>query len=106
MRGRPKKQPDDPNKETIEAYRKRAVTSSLVVEEGKWREKMMEAVWWPREGAYGGGTLCASRDDALANARKTLALGYGRDDKTEVHIVETRTRVIRVSLAPATEAGS
>jgi len=89
-----------PTEETEAAYRKRAETASLSVSEGEWTETIMEAVYWPKEGGYGCGTSCKTREDALDRARSTLKLGYGSDPtKHVVHIVETRRRVIVVSLA-------
>jgi hypothetical protein len=88
------------SEETEAAYRKRAETAPLEVSEGEWKETIMEAVYWPQEGSYGGGTSCKTREEALDRARGTMKLGYGIDPaKHVVHIVETRRRVVVVSLA-------
>ncbi len=90
------------SEETQAAYRKRAETAPLEVSEGEWKEKIVEAVYWPKEGGYGCGTSCKTREEALGRARGTMMLGYGSDPaKHVVHIVETRTRVVVVRLAGA-----
>jgi hypothetical protein len=98
MSRKPKEERDDPDKS---AYRERAKTAVLIADECDWKEKIVEAVYWPKEGSYGIGTSCTSRDRAMDIARKTLTLGFGfNPSRNEVHIIETRTRVVKVSIAP------
>jgi hypothetical protein len=87
--------------ESEKQYRKRAETAELVLTEWPSRTAIKKAVYWPQEASYGGADICASIDDAKQRARETLKLGFGRDSKSVVHIIETTTRIIEVSIGSA-----
>lgn len=90
---------EKPHLEDVAAYRKRAANAPLVVDAGESRTTIMEAVYWPRDGVHGGTTSHPTIDAAMEGARRTLALGYGRDrGYNRVHIIETTTRIIEVRL--------
>lgn len=83
-------------------YRKRAETAPLILTERPARTTIKEAVYWPDEGGgYGGASICHSLDDAKYRARETLKMGYGRGSKSVIHIIETTTRIIEVSIGSA-----
>jgi hypothetical protein len=74
----------------------------MTMTEGPWVQTITEAVYWANEG-YGGASRYETREEARAAARRTMMLGYGRrKDKSRVHIIETRRRVIEVSIDPLT----
>jgi len=53
------------------------------------------AVWWPRDGGYGGSTTARSMEAALAEAKALARLGYGYDrGNGEIHIIKTVREVI------------
>lgn len=87
--------------ESRDHYRKRAATAPLILTEREPKTTIKEAVWWPGDG-YGGATPCRTLDEAKERARETLKLGYGQNPKKNVvHIVETTTRIIEVSIGDA-----
>lgn len=87
--------------ESEKEYRKRAETAPLIMtEHPAGKTTIKEAVYWPGEG-YGGSTSCMSMDEAKQRARETLKGGYGRNGKSVVHIIETTTRVVEVSIGAA-----
>lgn len=81
-------------------YRKRAETAPLILTEQPARTSIKEAVYWPGEG-YGGANLCENLEHAKQQARETLKAGYGRNGKSVVHIIETTTRIVEVSIGAA-----
>lgn len=46
------------------------------------------AVFWPREGSYGGASLFSALDDALRAAKRLCEQGYENRPTSEVHIME------------------
>lgn len=100
IRGSRRKRGADPlqNALTEAAYKKRAETAPLVLSESQWKETIKEAVYWSGEG-YGIPSKYETREQAEAAARRSMMLGYERPDgKSRVHIIETRIRIIEVSL--------
>lgn len=94
-----KPEPEPEPSQSLIDYCRRAKTADLVLENRHPRTSVAVSVYWPGEG-YGIGEPCRDLRHAEEVARRVLALGYGRVTSNQVHIIETTTRIIEVSIEP------
>lgn len=46
-------------------------------------KKILQGLWWVREGEWGGMTQCSSMEQALAHCRQSHKNGYGQKEKRD-----------------------
>lgn len=59
------------------------------------------AIWWPKEGGYGGLETFKTRPDANAKVDSLKKLGYGSpkptlDNKSEIHMRQVSQQIVRI----------
>lgn len=69
------------------------------------RAKQTEHIYWPNEGGYGGGSPCATPEQAAACVKSSIGMGYGVKEKGQnanlIHVtrITTETWVVPADLA-------